>query len=85
MAPLRPGVIVHAVDPGWVPTHMGGSDAADDLDLTHVTHGSAVTDPQEDAVPAVTGVRPAASPRTPPQTPRPRSASPPRGTSGSAR
>ncbi|MEL7974805.1 SDR family NAD(P)-dependent oxidoreductase [Isoptericola sp. F-RaC21] len=27
----------HAVDPGWVPTRMGGPGASDDLDLAHVT------------------------------------------------
>src|SRR6266511_786877 len=28
-----PGVPSNAVDPGWVPTRMGGPDASDDLDL----------------------------------------------------
>ncbi|RRS01546.1 SDR family NAD(P)-dependent oxidoreductase [Glycomyces terrestris] len=32
-----PDTIAHAVDPGWVPTRMGGAGAPDDLDLAHVT------------------------------------------------
>ncbi|QID16949.1 SDR family NAD(P)-dependent oxidoreductase [Nitrogeniibacter mangrovi] len=32
-----PGVLVHAVDPGWVPTRMGGANAPDDLRLGHLT------------------------------------------------
>ena len=32
-----PDVHVHAVDPGWVPTRMGGPGAPDDLDLGHRT------------------------------------------------
>lgn len=36
-ARLRPDVLVHAVDPGWVPTRMGGPNASDDLRLGHVT------------------------------------------------
>ncbi|MDO5681492.1 MAG: SDR family NAD(P)-dependent oxidoreductase [Propionibacteriaceae bacterium] len=32
-----PDVLSHAVDPGWVPTRMGGPDAPDDLTLGHVT------------------------------------------------
>lgn len=32
-----PGVISHAVDPGWVPTRMGGPHATDDLQLGHRT------------------------------------------------
>lgn len=31
------GTSVHAVDPGWVPTRMGGSSAPDDLDAGHTT------------------------------------------------
>lgn len=37
VARLRPDRIVHAVDPGWVPTRMGGPGARDDLALGHVT------------------------------------------------
>ncbi|MDR6611124.1 SDR family NAD(P)-dependent oxidoreductase [Leifsonia sp. 1010] len=34
---LRPGVFSNAVDPGWVPTRMGGRNAPDDLELGHRT------------------------------------------------
>jgi NAD(P)-dependent dehydrogenase (short-subunit alcohol dehydrogenase family) len=37
VARLRPHVLSHAVDPGWVPTRMGGPGAPDDLDLGHRT------------------------------------------------
>jgi NAD(P)-dependent dehydrogenase (short-subunit alcohol dehydrogenase family) len=33
----RPGVRTNAVDPGWVPTRMGGAGATDDLELGHLT------------------------------------------------
>ena len=32
-----PDVVCHAVDPGWVPTRMGGVDAPDELELGHPT------------------------------------------------
>lgn len=37
VARLRPDVLSNAVDPGWVPTKMGGPGAPDDLDLGHQT------------------------------------------------
>jgi NAD(P)-dependent dehydrogenase (short-subunit alcohol dehydrogenase family) len=37
VARLRPDVLSNAVDPGWVPTRMGGAGAPDDLDLGHET------------------------------------------------
>lgn len=37
VARLRPGVFSNAVDPGWVPTRMGGASAPDDLRLGHRT------------------------------------------------
>jgi NAD(P)-dependent dehydrogenase (short-subunit alcohol dehydrogenase family) len=37
VARLRPGVLSNAVDPGWVPTRMGGQGAPDDLELGHRT------------------------------------------------
>ncbi|MFJ4029324.1 SDR family NAD(P)-dependent oxidoreductase [Paenarthrobacter sp. NPDC089989] len=37
VARLWPGVSTHAVDPGWVPTRMGGAGAPDDLRLGHLT------------------------------------------------
>ena len=32
-----PGVLSNALEPGWVPTKMGGSEATDDLDQAHRT------------------------------------------------
>jgi len=32
-----PGVLSNAVDPGWVPTKMGGPGAPDDLEMGHLT------------------------------------------------
>ncbi|KQU28529.1 MULTISPECIES: SDR family NAD(P)-dependent oxidoreductase [unclassified Rhodococcus (in: high G+C Gram-positive bacteria)] len=41
-------VLAHAVDPGWVPTKMGGPSASDDLALGHVTQAwLATTDDPE--------------------------------------
>jgi NAD(P)-dependent dehydrogenase (short-subunit alcohol dehydrogenase family) len=37
VARLWPDVFCNAVDPGWVPTRMGGPGASDDLRLGHVT------------------------------------------------
>jgi NAD(P)-dependent dehydrogenase (short-subunit alcohol dehydrogenase family) len=37
IARLFPGVLSNAVDPGWVPTRMGGPSAPDDLRLGHRT------------------------------------------------
>src|SRR3954453_18425779 len=37
LARLRPEIISHAVDPGWVPTRMGGPGASDDLEEGHRT------------------------------------------------
>jgi NAD(P)-dependent dehydrogenase (short-subunit alcohol dehydrogenase family) len=37
VARLRPDVLSNAVDPGWVPTRMGGRGAPDDLRLGHLT------------------------------------------------
>jgi NAD(P)-dependent dehydrogenase (short-subunit alcohol dehydrogenase family) len=37
VARLWPTVLSNAVDPGWVPTRMGGPGASDDLRLGHVT------------------------------------------------
>lgn len=48
LARRRPDVVAHAVDPGWVPTRMGGPGASDDLALAHVTQAwLAVTDDPE--------------------------------------
>ncbi|KJQ54224.1 SDR family NAD(P)-dependent oxidoreductase [Microbacterium sp. SA39] len=40
-----PRVSAHAVDPGWVPTKMGGAGAPDDFDLGHETQEYLATDP----------------------------------------
>ena len=37
VARIRPDVSSNAVDPGWVPTRMGGAGAPDDLELGHRT------------------------------------------------
>jgi NAD(P)-dependent dehydrogenase (short-subunit alcohol dehydrogenase family) len=37
VATLWPSVLSNTVDPGWVPTRMGGPDAPDDLRLGHLT------------------------------------------------
>jgi NAD(P)-dependent dehydrogenase (short-subunit alcohol dehydrogenase family) len=37
VARLRPDALSNAVDPGWVPTRMGGPGAPDDLRLGHLT------------------------------------------------
>jgi NAD(P)-dependent dehydrogenase (short-subunit alcohol dehydrogenase family) len=37
VARLWPDVVSNAVDPGWVPTRMGGAGAPDDLRLGHLT------------------------------------------------
>lgn len=43
-----PGVLSHAVDPGWVPTKMGGPGAPDDLEQGHLTQTwLAVSDDQQ--------------------------------------
>lgn len=39
-----PTVLANAVDPGWVPTKMGGGGATDDFDLGHQTQERLVTD-----------------------------------------
>lgn len=39
-----PAVLANAVDPGWVPTKMGGASATDDFDLGHQTQERLVTD-----------------------------------------
>jgi NAD(P)-dependent dehydrogenase (short-subunit alcohol dehydrogenase family) len=37
LARAWPGVLSNAVDPGWVPTKMGGPAATDDLEMGHLT------------------------------------------------
>lgn len=53
VARLRPLVVSNAVDPGWVPTKMGGRSAPDDLELGHRTQEWLATSDDPDAL--VTG------------------------------
>lgn len=46
----RPDLLVHAVDPGWVATRMGGPAASDDLALAHVTQAWLATTDDPDAL-----------------------------------
>lgn len=50
VARLWPGVLSNAVDPGWVPTRMGGRGAPDDLDLGHQTQEWLATSNDSDAL-----------------------------------
>ncbi|WP_432118576.1 SDR family NAD(P)-dependent oxidoreductase [Streptomyces sp. bgisy032] len=50
VARLRPGVLSNAVDPGWVPTKMGGPNAPDDLELGHRTQEWLVTSDDPEAL-----------------------------------
>jgi NAD(P)-dependent dehydrogenase (short-subunit alcohol dehydrogenase family) len=59
-------VLSNAVDPGWVPTKMGGPGAPDDLRLGHLTRsGLPPATIQRRAPPAATGITSAASSRIP--------------------
>ena len=49
VARLWPDVPSNAVDPGWVPTRMGGPGAPDDLELGHVTQVWLATSDDADA------------------------------------
>jgi NAD(P)-dependent dehydrogenase (short-subunit alcohol dehydrogenase family) len=53
VARLWPGVLSHSVDPGWVPTKMGGLGAPDDLRLGHLTQEWLAT--SDDAAARTTG------------------------------
>ncbi|MCU7826875.1 SDR family NAD(P)-dependent oxidoreductase [Kitasatospora sp. DSM 101779] len=50
VARLRPGVRSNAVDPGWVPTRMGGPGAPDDLELGHLTQEWLATSDEPEAL-----------------------------------
>ncbi|WP_454854028.1 SDR family NAD(P)-dependent oxidoreductase [Promicromonospora soli] len=52
VARLRPGVLSNAVDPGWVPTRMGGPGAPDDLELGHRTQEWLATSDDPEALTA---------------------------------
>jgi NAD(P)-dependent dehydrogenase (short-subunit alcohol dehydrogenase family) len=49
MARIWPGVYSNAVDPGWVPTRMGGPGAPDDLRLGHLTQEWLATSDEREA------------------------------------
>lgn len=49
VARLWPNVISHSVNPGWVPTKMGGRGAPDDLRLGHLTQEWLATSDDADA------------------------------------
>jgi NAD(P)-dependent dehydrogenase (short-subunit alcohol dehydrogenase family) len=49
VARLWPKVFSNAVDPGWVPTKMGGPSAPDDLDEGHLTQTWLATSDEPDA------------------------------------
>jgi NAD(P)-dependent dehydrogenase (short-subunit alcohol dehydrogenase family) len=50
VARLWPDVLSNAVDPGWVPTRMGGPGAPDDLRLGHLTQEWLATSHDPDAM-----------------------------------
>jgi len=50
MARRWPDVVSNAVDPGWVPTRMGGPSASDDLALGHVTQARLATSDDPDVL-----------------------------------
>jgi NAD(P)-dependent dehydrogenase (short-subunit alcohol dehydrogenase family) len=50
LARLHPELVSNAVDPGWVPTKMGGPGAPDDLDLGHQTQEWLATSDQAQAL-----------------------------------
>ena len=50
VARLWPDVASNAVDPGWVPTRMGGPNAPDDLRLGHLTQEWLATSDEPEAL-----------------------------------
>jgi NAD(P)-dependent dehydrogenase (short-subunit alcohol dehydrogenase family) len=50
VARLWPDVLSNSVDPGWVPTRMGGPSATDDLELGHLTQEWLVTSNDPEAL-----------------------------------
>ncbi|WP_062217832.1 SDR family NAD(P)-dependent oxidoreductase [Streptomyces sp. NBRC 109706] len=51
LARLRPRDLAHAVDPGWVPTRMGGPSASDNLEEGHRTQAWLATADDSDIEP----------------------------------
>ncbi len=50
VARIWPSVLSNAVDPGWVPTRMGGAGAPDDLELGHLTQDWLATSDDPEAL-----------------------------------
>jgi NAD(P)-dependent dehydrogenase (short-subunit alcohol dehydrogenase family) len=55
LAVRRPAERWHAVDPGWVPTRMGGSGAPDDLEEGHRTQAWLASAPEDEVDPSTGG------------------------------
>jgi len=49
VARLWPDVLVNALEPGWVPTKMGGAGAPDDMDQAHLTQAWLAADDEPEA------------------------------------
>lgn len=64
-AGLRPSTLSHAVDPGWVPTRMGGAGAPDDLTEGHRTQVWLASASQEEIEPRTAGYWHHRAPREP--------------------
>jgi NAD(P)-dependent dehydrogenase (short-subunit alcohol dehydrogenase family) len=65
LARLRPGTLSHAVDPGWVPTRMGGASAPDDLLEGHRTQAWLASAPADEIEPRTAGYWHQRAPREP--------------------
>ena len=65
LAGLRPSTSSHAVDPGWVPTRIGGVGAPDDLAEGHRTQAWLATAPEESIEPRTAGYWHHRAPREP--------------------
>lgn len=55
LARRRPDELWHAVDPGWVPTRMGGASAPDDLEEGHRTQAWLAVAPEGEVEPRTGG------------------------------
>jgi hypothetical protein len=55
LARLPPSTTSHAVDPGWVPTRMGGAGVPDDLVEGHRTQAWLASGPEEEIDPPTGG------------------------------
>lgn len=55
VAARRPDMLSHAVDPGWVPTRMGGAGATDSLAEGHLTQVWLATAQESEIVPGTGG------------------------------